>query len=178
MVLYLGIPQNSGIDQKSFHYRQIWDLLSGWLNSCCGQVRPVIINMVNKPMPEMTRFDALVYLVGDPVASVIARVGAPQSSDLATGRTSGWQGQLISEVYVNNRAAYPIAATIYHELLHNKFNLAVNIHSTADGNFTSATAPFNEGGPSAADQRLMCQALQELPLAGQFQGGFSLPVVP
>jgi hypothetical protein len=107
---------------------------------------------------------------------VIARVGAPASSDLATGRTSGWQGQLISEVYVNNRAAYPIAATIYHELLHNRFNLAVNIHGTADGNFTSATAPFNEGGPSAADQRLMCQALQELLLAGQFQGGYSLPV--
>jgi hypothetical protein len=172
MVLYLGIPQNSLIDQKNFQYRQIWDFLSGWLNSCCGQVRPVIINMINRPVPDMTRFDALVYLVGDPQASVIARVGAPQSTDLATGRTSGWQGKLISEVYVNNRAPYPIAATIYHELLHNRFNLAVNIHHTADGNFTSAQAPFFEGGPSAADQKLMCQALQELPLAGQYLDGF------
>jgi hypothetical protein len=33
-------------------------------------------------------------------------VGAPESSDLATGRTSSWRGQLISEVYVNSRASY------------------------------------------------------------------------
>ena len=177
MVLYLGIPQNSLIDQKNFQYRQIWDFLSGWLNSCCGQVRPVIINMINRPVPDMTRFDALVYLVGDPQASVIARVGAPQSTDLATGRTSGWQGQLISEVYVNNRAAYPIAATIYHELLHNKFretqNSGSKVHATANGNFTHAAAPYDSGGPSASDQQLMCEAISTI--SPQCQAGFDLP---
>jgi hypothetical protein len=177
MVLYLGIPANSGIDKSRFNYHLIYDNLSGWLNSCCTQVRPVIINVINRPVSEMTRTDALVYLVGDPVYSVIARAHAPMLSDgFAVGRTSGWRGQLISEVYVNGRQTYPIAATIYHELLHNKLNLAYNVHGEPGGNFTSAEAPFWEGGPSAADQRLMCRALQTPPLAGQFTSGFSLPV--
>lgn len=179
MVLYLGIPENSGIDRNRFNYGLIWDKLSPWLNSCCQQVRPVIINLINRPLPQITRFDALVYLVGDPVYSVIARVGAPMLTDgLAVGRTSSWQSESISEVYTNALHSYGIAATIYHELLHNKFNLAYNFHGEPYGNFTSAEAAYTAGGPSAADQRLMCRALQTPPLAGQFTGGFSLPVAP
>jgi hypothetical protein len=77
---------------------------------------------------------------------------------------------MISEVYVNFMHAYGIAATIYHELLHNKFRLSVNIHNLA-GNFMTATAPYSLGGPSKEDQEQMCKALfQER--ARQFQGGF------
>jgi len=179
MVLYLGIPEHSGIDKDRFSYRLIFDKLSPWLNSSCQQVRPVIINLINRPLPGITRFDALVYLVGDPVYSVIARVGAPMMTDgLAIGRTSMWQGALISEVYTNAMTSYGIAATIYHELLHNKFNLAYNFHGEPFGNFTSAVAAYTDGGPSPDDQKLMCRALQTPPLADQFTGGFSLPVAP
>jgi hypothetical protein len=175
MVLYLGFPKDSGIDKSRFFYRPIMEYLGNWLNSCCKAAGQVNVNVVNRAMPEMTRGDALIYLVGDPVFSVIARVGAPASQCLAMGRTSGWQGQLITEVYVNNRLSFPIAATIYHELLHNRLNLAVDIHRTPNGNFTQAQVPFDPSGPNDADQRVMCQALQAVPLARQFQGGFSLP---
>ena len=103
MNLYLGIPQDSGLDWGYFPYFPIYNYLMRWLNSCCSEAGPVRVLTIDKPLPQMTRLDGLVYLVGDPTASVISRVGASASPDLATGRTSGWRGQLISEVYVKAR---------------------------------------------------------------------------
>jgi len=170
MALYLAIPGNSGINWTSFPWFAIVNYLKSWLSSCCDDHNPYPVYTVNKPQPQMTLYDGLVYLVGDPSDSVVSRVGAPASGDLHVGQTSYLNGQMISEVYVNIMRDYGVAATIYHELLHNKFRLSVDIHRTADGNFTCATAPYSLGGPSDADQALMCQALQER--ARQFQSGF------
>ncbi|HEY2014675.1 MAG TPA: hypothetical protein VGH38_14290 [Bryobacteraceae bacterium] len=171
MTLYLGIARNSGIDWTDFPWFAIVNYLTDWLNSCCGDGGdPVRVLTVNQPQSRMTTSDGLVYLVGYPSDSVVSRVGAPASGDLHVGQTSALGGEMISEVYVNIMHEYGIAATIYHELLHNKFRLSIDIHRTPDGNFTSATAPYSLGGPSDADQGLMCRALQEK--SRQFQGGF------
>lgn len=169
MTLYLGIPSDSGIDWGGFHSYAIQKNLVTWLSSC--GVGPVSVKIVGQAQPQMTPSDGLVYLLGDPSDSVVSRVGAPESVELHIGQTSALRGEMISEVYVNPLHDYGISATIYHELLHNKFRLAVDIHRTADGNFTSAVAPYTEGGPSDGDQRLMAQALQQN--ARQFQGGFT-----
>jgi hypothetical protein len=172
MDLYLGIPSNSGIDWTRFSYQLVHDFLVTWLNSGCPGGGPVRVIKIVQPEPAMKREDALVYLIGDPTNSIAARVGAPGSTDLPAGHTAGWRGQLISEVYVNGRQSpYSTAATIYHEVLHNKFNLALDIHNFA-GNFNSAVAAFSMGGPNQVDQDLMCRAIKEVPLAGQYQGGF------
>ncbi len=169
MALYLGIPDRSGIYWASFPWWDIRNYLLSWLGSCCGDPKPVSVRTVGAP-PRLGPLDALVYLVGYWSDSVAARVGAPQSAEIRAGMTTSLNGDMISEVYVNALKPYGVAATVYHELLHNKFRLAVDIHRTPDGNFTSATAPYWEGGPSGADQALMCQALA-LP-SRQFVGGF------
>ncbi|SRR5579871_1183084 len=174
MTLYLGIPEDSGIDWTSFHSYAIQQNLTTWLSSC--GVGPVSVKIVGKPQPQMTPADGLVYLVGYNSDSIVSRVGAPESSELRAGQTSGLRGEMISEVYVNPMRDYEISATIYHELLHNKFRLAVDIHRTADANFTSAVAPFFDGGPFKADQELMAQALQQN--SRQFQGGFTAARLP
>jgi hypothetical protein len=149
MNLYLGIPSRSGIKFANFQYQTVYNNLTTWLNSGCPDGGLVRVIKITQPEPAMRRDDALVYL----------------------GHTAAWQGQLISEVYVNAVSDYYAAAVIYHEVLHNKFNLAINIHNFA-GNFTSAVAPFDPTGPNKVDQDLMCRAIKEVPLAGQFQGGF------
>ena len=171
MNLYLGIPRRSGIKFANFQYQTVYNNLTTWLNSGCPDGGLVRVIKITQPEPAMRRDDALVYLVGDPTDSVAARVGAAGSSEIPSGHTAAWQGQLISEVYVNAVSDYYAAAVIYHEVLHNKFNLAINIHNFA-GNFTSAVAPFDPTGPNKVDQDLMCRAIKEVPLAGQFQGGF------
>ena len=181
MDLYLGIPSGSGIDYSSFGWYDIAGYLQKWLSSCCVSVhggagyRPVHVRTIGKPHT-MTPWDGLVYLVGDWGDSIIDRVGAVGTADtgLRAGRTAafyhgGKTSEMISEVYVNAHSTYAIAATIFHELLHNKFRLLYDIHGTP-GNFTSASAPFDTKGPNEFDRKLMCAALP-LP-AIQFQGGF------
>lgn len=104
MALYLGIPDASGINWDRFPHLAIVHHLEGWLGSCCGAANPVRVFTVGKPGPgwrsgsrdllsQMTPLDGLVYLVGDFGDSVIARVGAPESSDLHIGSTSSWHGR-------------------------------------------------------------------------------------
>jgi hypothetical protein len=170
MALYLGIPSNSGIDWGSFEWFKIVKNLETWLRSSCQSHRSLPVFTIGGPRQNMGPLDGLVYLVGYRSDSVIDRVGAPASSNINAGQTTIFQNGMLSEVYVNPLSTYGIAATIYHELLHNKFQNIINIHNTPDGNFTSATAPYTDGGPSDADQRLMCKALQSS--STQFQGGF------
>jgi hypothetical protein len=177
MTLFLGIPPKSGIDWNHFPYFAIDHYLRGWLGSCCGQHTGIRIVTTDK-RHVMTPQDGLVYLVGDRTDSVIARVGAAESPNFDIGQTSikyGSDAGMISEVYVNPfGTSYAAAATVYHELLHNKFQIFfVDVHATAGGNFTTATAPYDLGGPSAADQDLMCRALSAT--ATQCQAGFDLP---
>jgi hypothetical protein len=169
MTLYLGIPPNSGIDWSGFPSYRIQHLLQTWLSACCGVSKTVRVSFTNK-RPNATTQDGIVYLIGHRSDSIIARVKAPESSNLTAGQTSTKEGGMLSEVYVNPLSPYGIAATIYHELLHNKLGLHFNVHGTEGGNFTTATAPYSEGGPSAADQKLMCRALSS-PVR-QYEGGF------
>ena len=176
MTLFLGIPPKSGIDWNHFPYFAIHNYLRSWLSSCCEKHAGTRIFTTNKRHP-MTAQDGLVYLVGDRTDSVIARVGAVESPNFDIGQTSikyGSDAGMISEVYLNPFSGpYAAAATVYHELLHNKFQIFfVNVHATDGGNFTTATAPYDLGGPSAADQNLMCRALSAT--APQCQAGFDL----
>ena len=180
--LYLGIPIDSGIDWTDLPYLPgpgghmgIINYLKSWLSSCCGTPSPVEVRTVTQPQPAMRPSDGLVFLVGDGNHSVVSRVATIEFPDGTTGYTQSLftegEPQMISEVYVNGWHDYTIAATVYHELLHNKFWQVIDIHHTDGGNFTSATTAFEEGGPSAADQKLMCAALKRP--AKQYQGGFS-----
>jgi hypothetical protein len=176
VTLYLGIPPKSGIDWNHFQYFAIDRYLRSWLGSCCQQHASTRVFTTDKRHP-MTAQDGLVYLVGDRTDSVIARLGAAESPNLDIGQTSikyGSDAGMISEVYLNPfGTSYAAAATIYHELLHNKFQIFfVNVHATDGGNFTAANAPYSLGGPSAADQNLMCRALSAT--APQCQAGFDL----
>ena len=167
MTVFLGIPPNSGIDWTGFSWFPIRNDLEKWIRASCPENSTVRVITTNRVHP-MSLFDGLVYLVGHRSDSIIARAGAPESSNLTAGQTSLHRDGWISEVYVNPLSAYGIAATIFHELLHNKFQNLVNIHATPDGNFTTATAPYSLGGPSDADQNLMCRALKEQ--SKQYQG--------
>ncbi len=172
MRLYLGIPPASGIDWGSFAWFSIRNYLLTWLRSCCRAHSDTSVFTIGTHH-NMGATDGLVYIVGDQSNSVVWRLGAPESGNLDAGETSSLNGEMLSEVYVNpSSSAYATAANIYHELLHNKFRLSVDIHATPDGNFTSAIAPYDLGGPSAADQSLMCDALSER--ARQCQAGFDL----
>jgi hypothetical protein len=175
VTLYLGIPLKSGIDWGSFGYFEIRGYLDSWLTAACGPGQSVRVFTTNR-RHYLSKSDALVYLVGNYDDSVISRVGAPESNELRAGATSimsrGSDPGMISEVYVNILSNYGAAATVYHELLHNKFqNYLRNIHATSDGNFTSAVAPYSLGGPSAADQALMREALAQE--SSQCQAGLS-----
>lgn len=177
MTLFLGIPPKSGIDWNHFPYFAIDRYLRTWLNSCCSQHAGTRIVTTDK-RHTMTAQDGLVYLIGDRTDTVIGRLGAAESPNLDIGQTSikyGTDAGMISEVYLNPfHTSYAAAATIYHELLHNKFQIFfVNVHATAGGNFTTANAPYDLGGPSPADQSLMCKALSAT--APQCQAGFDLP---
>jgi hypothetical protein len=175
--LYLGIPRDSGINQNFMNgYQAVKSFLETWLNSGCPDGGRVNVIKITQTVP-MAMVDALVYLIGDMTYSVAARAGWNGQTESPVGHTAGWQGKLISDVCVNGRDAYAIAATIYHEVLHNKFNLALNVHNYP-GNFNSAQAPFNRTGPNDADKKLMCRAIKEQPLAGQYQGGFTLAKAP
>lgn len=180
MNLYLGIPRDSGINQNfmTTQYQAVKSFLETWLNSGCPDGGHVNVIKITQAIPNIAKRDALVYLIGDMGYSVAARAGWKGQTESPVGHTAGWQGKLISDVCVNGRPdAYAIAATVYHELLHNKFNLALNVHNYP-GNFNSAQAPFNRTGPNDADKELMCRAIKEEPLAGQYQGGFTLPKAP
>jgi hypothetical protein len=179
MSLILGIPPKSGIDWTNFPYQMIHNYLQSWLRSCCAResgIRVITTNKRSQLMPQ----DGLVYLVGDRSDSVIARLRAPESANLDSGQTSvkyGPDAGMVSEVYVNPSVVpYPIAANIYHELLHNKFREGQNggsrVHATINGNFTHAGAPYDPGGPSASDQQLMSEALSTI--SPQCQAGFDL----
>jgi len=169
ITLYLGIPAVSGIDWDRVRWSAIQDNLKQWLNSCGASdlVRVVITDKRHT----MGAQDGLVYLVGDLTDSIIARVGAVGSGEFHIGSTSSLRGEMISEVYLNFMSSYGIAATIYHELLHNKFRLSRDIHVEPDGNFMSASAPYSTGGPSAGDQKVMRDALAEH--ATQYQGALN-----
>jgi hypothetical protein len=171
--LYLGIPPASGIDWGAFPSFAIQRFLQTWLSSCCVAPTHVRVNFTNR-RPNATLLDGIVYLVGQRSDSIIARVKAPESSNLTAGQTSIKDGGMLSEVYVNPLSVYGTAATIYHELLHNKLGIGFNVHGTEGGNFTTATAPYSEGGPSAADQKLMCHALSS-PMR-QYEGGFDASI--
>jgi hypothetical protein len=177
MTLFLGIPPKNGIDWNRFQYLEIHNYLQGWLRSCCDAHAGTQVFTTDKRR-SMTLQDGLVYLVGDRTDSVIARIGANESPNFDIGQTSikyGTDGGMVSEVYLNGFGkAYAAAATIYHELLHNKFQIFfVDVHATDGGNFTSSNAPYWDGGPSAADQSLMCRALSAA--SPQCQAGFDLP---
>ncbi len=171
MTLYLGIPEQSGIDYGWFPWYGIVHRLERWLGTCCGGSHPVRIITTNR-RHQMTPFDGLVYLVGYWENSLIAKMNLPQSESVRGGCTAvvpGKDGGMLSEVYVSAREPMPVAATIYHELLHNKFQLYFkDIHSTPGGNFTNAMAPFSGEDPSPADQALMCEALGQS--SRQYQG--------
>ena len=178
MSLILAIPPKSGIDWSNFPYQAIHSYLQNWLRSCCAQQSGIRVLTTNKRSQLMPQ-DGLVYLVGDRSDSVIARLQAPESSNLDAGQTSikyGPDAGMISEVYVNPSRPYSIAANVYHELLHNKFretqDSGSRVHATANGNFTHAAAPYDLGGPSASDQQLMCEALPTI--APQCQAGYDL----
>ncbi len=172
MRLYLGIPPASGINWGSFPWFAIRNYLLTWLRSCCRAHSDTSVFTIGTHH-NMGAMDGLVYLVGDQSNSVVWRLGAPESGNLDAGETSSLNGEMISEVYVNaSFDAYPIAANVFHELLHNKFRLSINIHNTPGGNFTNSIAPYDSDGPSDADQQLMCAALSES--ARQCQVGFDL----
>lgn len=173
MTLYLGIPPKSGIDWGNFNWYKIRRDLIAWLGSCCSEHAKTRVYTTNQRQ-KMSDYDGLVYLVGHRSDGVVARVGAAASPNLALGQTTIYNGGIISEVYINPLSTYGIAATIYHELLHNKltdFGYSSRVHA-AGGNFTTATAPYSTGGPDEIDQKLMCEALSSR--SKQYQGGFDL----
>ena len=157
MSLILAIPPKSGIDWSNFPYQAIHSYLQNWLRSCCAQQSGIRVLTTNKRSQLMPQ-DGLVYLVGDRSDSVIARLQAPESSNLDAGQTSikyGPDAGMISEVYVKTQ------------------NSGSRVHATINGNFTHAAAPYDLGGPSASDQQLMCEALSTI--SPQCQAGFDLP---
>jgi hypothetical protein len=171
MTLYLGIPPASGIDWGYFAWYSVKAFLLSWLRSCCDDHSQTGVVTIGNHHGMGAR-DGLVYLLGDQSDSVIARLGANPSPNLDAGQTTARGRAMLSEVYVNASTTYATAANVYHELLHNKFRLSIDIHQTPGGNFTNSIAPYDDGGPSDADVSLMCQALSET--AFQCQDGFDL----
>ena len=176
MRLYLGIPPAANIDWNHWRPFVLQKQLRDWLRATSPEHAATDVWIIGQ-RHSMGPQDGLVYLVDSRHESVISRLAAPESPNLDIGQTSmisGEDGGMISEVYLNGLSDYGLAATVYHELLHNKFqNYFFNVHGLADGNFTSATAPYSLGGPSDADQVLMSRALSQH--ARQCQGGFDLP---
>jgi hypothetical protein len=179
MRLYLGIPPGANIDWNNFLPFVLQNQLRAWLRATSPEHAATDVWIIGR-RHNMGPQDGLVYLVDSRQESVISRLAAPESADFDIGQTSmlsGEDGGMISEVYLNGLTKYGLAATVYHELLHNKFqNYFFNVHGLADGNFTSATSPYFDGGPSDADQALMSRALRQH--SPQCQRGFDLPDNP
>jgi hypothetical protein len=179
MSIYLGIPPESGIDWKSFNWFYVQHQLQTWARASAKEHARIEVRTISSRR-HMEPTDVLIYLVGglEPQDSVLQRRGLPFGQDVAAGVTIGYCGGAISEVYVNVcTSGFAIAATIYHELLHNKFMGDINfdVHATDGGNFTASIAPFTQPGPSIPDQRLLGIALtRDVP---QNQIGFD-PVKP
>lgn len=160
MALYLGIPSKNGLDwdQLGTMWWEIVPYLELWLRQANSRHNAVPVVTISSPRA-MTVWDGLVYLVGDPEFSVVWRAGGPETGDGGVaGQTSRVGSEMISEVYVNAHSSFGIAATVFHELMHNKFMNLYNFHRTP-GNFTSATAPYSLPGPNAFDLKLMSAAL-------------------